>query len=304
MPNILKIVVDDPDNLLNAGAYGAGALIRIQQAAVEAGPYTDVSGTGSTPTIPIVAGVNAYTGFDPNGASTTWYQTRYENAGGSRLSEWSDPFQVTIEGSDLICSLASVKRRLRIDPTDTTKDDDLIEIIGEVTDEIIGFTQQLFVRTPASGTDTFYFDVSSDGSGVVLVPGGIASISSVDVAGVSQPGSGGTYTTLDASAWFLRPAIRRPGFPYTELVLSDVGSFPTFYRGQNVVRVTGALGWPAVPRDVAGIGRAASVRRYLAKQSGAADLAVVGPTGGMTVLRSISTSEMKTLERYRVPSIG
>lgn len=303
MPNILKLIVDDPDNVLNAGAYGAGAVIRLESAAVEGGPYADVTGTGSTPTTPIVAGVNAYTAFDPNGASTTWYQTRIENALGTRLSEWSDPFQVSIAGSDLICSLASVKRRLKIEPTDTSKDDDLIEIIGEVTDEIVGYTQQNFIRLPSSGSETFYFDVDV-ANGAIVIPGGIASVTSVEVAGVSQPSTGGTYTTVDPSAWGLRPSIRRAGYPYTEILLSDVGDVPSFYRGQNTARIVGALGWPAVPRDVEGIARAASVRRYLAKASGAADLAIVGPTGNMTVLRSISTSEMKTLDRYRVPSIG
>jgi hypothetical protein len=84
-------------NLLNAGMYDTGAIIRIQWSATEAGTFADVSGTGSTPTIAIVSGTETYTGYDPLGDSTRWYRSRFENAGGTRLSDWSDARPAVVE---------------------------------------------------------------------------------------------------------------------------------------------------------------------------------------------------------------
>ena len=86
MPNLVRVLVENPDELLNAGAYGAGAVVRVQTSATQAGTYADVSGTGSTPTLALVTLIRAYTGYDPNGTVSSWYRTRYENAGATRLS--------------------------------------------------------------------------------------------------------------------------------------------------------------------------------------------------------------------------
>lgn len=93
MANILQVAVNSSAEILNTGAYGSGAVVRVQTSATEAGVYADVSGTGSTPTIAIVSGTSAYTGYDPNGTSTSWYRVRYENSGATRTSDWSDSFQ-------------------------------------------------------------------------------------------------------------------------------------------------------------------------------------------------------------------
>ena len=39
MPNQVKLTAENPDELLNAGAYGAGAVIRLQTAATETGAF-------------------------------------------------------------------------------------------------------------------------------------------------------------------------------------------------------------------------------------------------------------------------
>ena len=56
MANTLKIPVENADELLLAGVYGAGALIRIQSSTTEDGSFANLTGTGSTPTIALVAG--------------------------------------------------------------------------------------------------------------------------------------------------------------------------------------------------------------------------------------------------------
>jgi len=84
----LPVSVSSTD-LLNAGMYDAGALLRIQWSATETGTYVDVSGTGSTPTITILAGTEVYTAYDGLGDSGRWYRARIENVAGTRVSDWS-----------------------------------------------------------------------------------------------------------------------------------------------------------------------------------------------------------------------
>lgn len=88
MPNILTLTAGNPDQLLNTGAYGAGAVIQVQSGADRVGPFND-----ETPTVPIVAGTTSYTFYDTDGTTATWYRTRYENAAGTTVSEWSTAFQ-------------------------------------------------------------------------------------------------------------------------------------------------------------------------------------------------------------------
>jgi hypothetical protein len=75
--------------LTDTGAYGADAVIRTQAAATETGTFADLTGTGSDPTVPLVAGTETYFPKDPLGSSSTWYRARFESADGTRLSDWS-----------------------------------------------------------------------------------------------------------------------------------------------------------------------------------------------------------------------
>ena len=302
MPNSLTITVEQPDVILNAGQYGAGALVILEWSATEAGTYAAVTGTGSTPTIPVVTGVRAYSGFDPAGTGSTWYRTRFENAATTRLSEWSDPFQSAPEGSGLVCSLWDVQQELGVSAG--TDDELLLEKIRQITDEIHHLTGRLFTRSPASGDAVWTFDADRFGR-ALSVPKGIASITTLEVATTSQPETAGTYDTVTAGDWFLRPTAtdREAGWPATRIELSDQSAF-RFYAGYNTVQVTGALGWDTVPYDIQAIGQRATIASYLSKGSGAGGVTAVGPSGGMMVLRNISPSDRETLKRYAVLNVA
>ena len=83
----LRLMASVPSaDLLDTNMYGAGAVIRTQSATSETGTYADI--TGDT-TVPLVSGTESYTAHDPLGTSATWYRSRFENAGGTRLSDWS-----------------------------------------------------------------------------------------------------------------------------------------------------------------------------------------------------------------------
>lgn len=93
MANILTITVWDSEDLVNLGAYGAEAVVRVQTSDASDGVFADVSGAGSTPTVAVVSGTRTYKAYDPDGASSSWYRLRYENADATRTSDWSDPFE-------------------------------------------------------------------------------------------------------------------------------------------------------------------------------------------------------------------
>ena len=278
----------------------------MQWSATETGSFADVSGTGSTPTVPIVAATRTYDAYDPNGTASLWYRTRIENAGGTRLSDWLAPFQPAPEGSGLICSLWDVKQALGL--TTTAEDENLLEAIRQVGSEIASVTGRQFIRTPASGTTTWTEDIGSDGllcvdGRTLYYPKGLASLTTLEIATTSQPESGGTYTTVAAADWFLRPtaASRDDGWPATRIVISDLSS-SRFYYGYNIVRLTGARGFETVPYNVQGVAQRAAVSAHMSKGSGGVN-AAVGPTGALTILRHISPADMATLMRYAVVNV-
>lgn len=294
--NILKLTAENPDELLNAGAYGAGAIIRVQSGAAEAGPFSNET------TAPVVAGTRSYTVYDTDGASTTWYRTRYENAGGTITSDWSPAFQVGDETAGLLCSIYDVKQRVGIPASDTSSDEDILEFIRQVSTSVMGYTGRRFARTPSAGVSTFLFDVPAYGRSLA-VPAGLATVTQLEVATYSQPGTGGTYTVVPTTDWDLRPLSgqREYGWPATSIVINDypTGSVPYFYPGRNVVRITGALGWDRVPADIQGVVTTAVLRRYIGKE-GAGSAITVGPDGGISLSRDMTPADAALLDWYRV----
>src|SRR5678816_3831684 len=145
--------------------------------------------------------------------------------------------------ADQLCTTAQVKLRIFPSGVTDTSDDALIsELIDQVSDYIQQYTGRKLV--PVSST-TYVFDTIS---GYVLrVPIGIRTISSLGVNSLAhQPDSGGSYVTVTAADYLLRPKVQDlpPGWPFTELWLSrgllagTVGSFGTV---QNGCTITGPL---------------------------------------------------------------
>jgi hypothetical protein len=310
VPNIIKLTVENADELLNAGAYGAASLIRLQWSATATGSFADVSGTGSTPTTLLVSGTRAYTGYDPAGTSSLWYRTRYENAGATRLSDWSDPFQVGGEAGGQLCSIYDAKQRLTSTSGGTIQQDDeelLDEMITQVSSYIQGYTGRQFARIPSSGEQTYLFDIAEPTS-VLRIPPGIASMSVLEVATISQPETGGTFSTIPTTEWMLRPVVaeRDFGWPATSVIIDwrRASVLPYFYWGRNVVRATMALGFGAVPKDIEAIALSLVVASFRERASSGGDSYTVGIDGSRTFENALSYRDRMTLDRYRVRSVG
>jgi hypothetical protein len=306
MPIPMNITVENPTELLETGLYGTGAVIRLQWSATETGSFVDVTGTGSTPTIALVAAQRVYPGRDPNGTGSLWYRTRFENVGATRLSDWSDPFQVGGEAGGQLCSIYDVRQRLEVDKADTTADEDLIEFIFQTSAEIQNYTGRQFAKIPSSGEKTYLFDIAEPTS-VLRIPPGIASMSLLEVATISQPETGGTYSTIPTGEWMLRPVVaeRDFGWPATSVIIDwrRASVLPFFPWGRNVVRATMALGWAAVPRDIQAVALNSVVRHWKARQTGQSEVIGTDAFGGR-LLRFISPEERDTLDLYRVRSVG
>jgi hypothetical protein len=293
--NRIDITIESPDDILHAGAQGAGAIIRLQWSATETGAFVDVSGTGSTPTIPIVAGQRYYTGRDPTGDTSTWYRYRYEDVGAVRPSNWSPVFQVGDETGGLICSVEDVEQEIgTLTPNER---ESVFDKIRQVTVGIEGYCHREFVPRPLSGTMTRRFHTSS--GGVIRIPKGIRSVTTLGYASSDQPATGGTYTTIVATDFYLDPpdGERDAGWPATRLVLLRTAG-ARFYQASFGVQIEGEFGWASVPYDIQGVAIRAVIRRHIGKGGGGGPIAL-GPEGTEFLLPDMSGSDRRVLDYYR-----
>jgi hypothetical protein len=308
VPNQLHISVENPDEILNAGAYAAGAVIRLQTSATEAGAFADVSGTGSTPTIAVVTLIRSYAGYDPNGIVSSWYRTRYENAGATRVSDWTPAFQVGDETAGLLCSLYDVRQELGTAPTDTSQDELILEKIRQVSAAIEGYVGAWLAPRPTNpaSTMTLLFDVEYTTRSLLLEGNsrrfGIRTLTSLGVATSSQPESGGTYTAATVADVLLRPRPTADGPAYRlEFTNYPAGSLSLFYPGYNTVQVVGSFGPASVPWDIQGVAIRAATRRVIGKSGGGVAIAV-GPEGTQFLLPDMSGADRAALDRIRIPA--
>ena len=293
MANIVKLTAENADELLNTSAYGTAAVIQLQSSTAEAGAFADVG------TVALTAGAAIYTVYDVNGTSSTWYRSRYENSGETVVSAWSDPFQVSADGSGLLASLYDAKQRLEIPYTDTAQDENILEWLSQVSAYIHSVTGRKF--TPDTST-IYTFDGHSAvrGGRILPIPNGIRSCSLLEVA----INTGAAFSTIASGDYFLRPLAqeRTQGWPATRIEMTDIqsgGNTAYFYPGYANVRVTGTFGWLAVPSDIQGIALTLLVSAARERSSGGGDSVTVGLGGERTFERSLSYRDRETLNRYR-----
>lgn len=264
--------------------YAAGALIRLQRDTTSAFPAAS-----EVTTIPIVSGTESYQVWDSAGTSASWYRTRYENAGGTILSDWSAAFQVGTPA--YLCSLTDVKRLvLSSVPTDTTANEDLLALIRQVSADIQYRTGKQFLPDTAT---TYTFDTRY--GRVLEVPLGIRTLTTLEIASTDQPDTGGTYSTVTAADVLLRPLQREAGWPYTRVELATTSQF---WTARNGAKLTGTFGWSTVPADIEGVAIRAVVRAWHAKSSGFNDVTGFSEMGRPVYSRNYSLDDKLTLDRY------
>lgn len=190
-------------------------------------------------------------------------------------------------------TLANVKARLGI--VDAADD----ALLASLCDDINQWIETTTGRVLAPFTYTSeLFD--GDGSRVLILPRGIRTLTSLDLA----PYTGAPYVPAVLADVFLRPvpSERHPGWPASELWMSDVPSagntYPFFPRGFATVRLSGAGGPAAIFDDVAELANVAVVKAWHARQSGQTDIVGTDETGAPLVSRFVSLRDLRTLRRY------
>ena len=243
----LTINVDEPDDLLSG--YGAGALLRVER---------DTTAAFTAPvevtTIALVATTRQYEYWDVNGASGDYYRTRYSTATPSVSTDYSDYSDVFQAGQiNVYATLDDVTETMSVASSDTAKLNLLADLLVDATDQITRMCGRSFFRSPQiSGTETRLYHVRNlrerslvraVGRGLDIVPGSITSVEIADQ-------TGGTYTTVAAGStgYWTDPQNPDAGFPIEDIVLSRIGATYLVYPyGDQIVRITAAFGWAAVP---------------------------------------------------------
>jgi hypothetical protein len=282
--NILRIDIDP--EVLATGAFGAGALVRVERSATGGG-----AGFAEIGTLAVVATDLAATYYDTTGTTTHWYRTRYSDAAGAVLSEYGPEFQV---GGPLpYTNYGAVKARLGI--TDTT-DDDILQVLCEQVNQWL--EGRLGRRVGPENGVTYTFD--GNGLTRLRVIRGIRAVTALTVASTT----GATPVAATAADIFLLPPTgdRAPGQPADWIVLSDhpTGSVWYFPVGYGNVRVTGDFGFASIPDDLADIATTCVVSKYRARASAGGDTFTIGVEGERTFERLLSYEDKLTLRRYAV----
>lgn len=238
----VQFVVHAPEELLGSAAFDSGALIRLERSADEDGPFTEIG------TIALDADQRLYTHWDPAGAATSYYRWRISDDGNTTQSGYSDAFQgdELADGAlpDTYASLDDVALGYNQDLDDRTKArirGALVDASQQITD-LVGFD---FYRHPQSGTEEFYAESSS--SGVLHVHDGIVpgSVTKVEVRTTTSS----DWDELAVDDYEVEDPEKR-GHPSFHVRLTGAGSWSRWPCGRQLVRITGARGWPAVPASV------------------------------------------------------
>ncbi len=211
---------------------------------------------------------------------------------------YTDPMPTAI-GSYV--TTATAKARLGIPSADTTDD----TLIGKVCDQINAYIESYTgtVLAPIAGTLVKTFDgYKCTSNRVLLIPRGVRTITLLE----NSAYTGGPFQTIPSTDYFLRPSgyDLNPGYPYTELVMTNVPSagnpLPTFNPGFDNIRITGTWGWPQTPDEITEIAEVMAVRAWAGRQAGQTDQIGVSEGGMPIISRTVSLRDRETLGRFRL----
>lgn len=121
------IVVEHPDTVLDAHAFGAGALVRLESSAGGVAPWT----WGEVGTETVVSGTTNYAIWDDAGVAGTYYRTRFSDLAGALFSEYSDIFLAGTSGPLLTVD------ELRLHVTSSLTDEALQLLLDAAYDAIV-----------------------------------------------------------------------------------------------------------------------------------------------------------------------
>lgn len=129
----LEVIVANTTDLLDANAYGAGALLRWEWSATVDGDPVPYAEGG---TVALVAGTSLYDIWDDPGVDgTTWYRTRISDSGATTFSAYSSPFQTAIHG--LYLSVDQCRAFPGMPPVTVLTDESLLILLDAAAQAIV-----------------------------------------------------------------------------------------------------------------------------------------------------------------------
>lgn len=302
--NILRVVVDNPEELLNAGAFGAGALLRVEKS-TDGVTYTPLT------TAALVSGTTLYKVYDQSGPSTNWYRTRFSDAAATNFSDYSAPFQVG-EGPESYATLGGVRLKLGLAVADVTDDPRIESIVESVNTEMEGrittpigpspLTQMIFdgseaiCREPTPYSNYQGYGYNGRLPNALFIRRGVRSISLLEM----QRWPDTTWVTVDPTNYLIGPpaADRDPGWPGQFIILIGT-TWTYFYPGYQNVRATGGFGFASIPTDLREMGNRVAYRAWLADRAGQQDVTGLDELGQPLVSSYFSLRDRLILKRYR-----
>ena len=281
---IVRALVENPDELLNSSAFGTGAKVRLESSS-DGTTYAEES------TQTIVTATTIYTFYDTDGTSATYYRIRYSNTGGTVFSDYSDVFQV-VSAPVEYATLHSVKNRLAI--TNTSDDSVIEQIVNESNDWLEG---RIGFSVGPIASELRLFDGDRVRNGILPVyPWGVRTVSAVRTA----DSTGGSYTSRTASDVVVRPHSheRTSGWPGFELWVKDTASwsFPT--AGLDVIEITATWGWATVPRELVSIATRVAIAAFKGRSHGTGAVYMVGGDVDGIAAEEMTATDWKTIGKY------
>jgi len=245
----VDVWLPDPAGVLAVGAFGAGALIRIERADLDLAPPYALGAYAEVHTAAVVAATVAYQWWDAAGLGTSYYKWRVSKATPAvpaDYSPYSAPFLGTNPAATILPrSYASLDRALALfetSPLNANRTVRLAQALGIATSELIGEAGgRDYFRHPAAGTETWSPGPNDvDGTILHVHAGIVGSLTSLTINGTATT----DYVLRgDTPHLPLRPGTAEPAF-HVELT---IGTFPT---DPTLTVVVGARGWAAIPEEL------------------------------------------------------
>lgn len=145
---------------------------------------------------------------------------------------------------------------------------------------------------------------------------GLITLAAVETA----PYTGGPWGPVLGGDFFLRPTPVDPGWPFTEVLLTNVphpsSTYPVFYPGYGNIRLIGPgpctgmdlvpfQGFPAIPDAIRDVALKCVVVGFRGRTTGGTDTQIINLADGSRSYESmLSYTDRMTLDRYRAKVVG
>ena len=291
--NVVKVLVDSPDDILATAAFGASAKVRLEASSDN---ITFVEDSTQT----VVTGTKTYTFYDTDGTSAIFYRTRYSNSGSSNFSAYSAVF-LTDTGYTTVERLILLSKAPSTDYAylQTCADQANSWLISEVGRYYGPSTDTSRTLDVDPYTSSPLFKPVTYAGPELHIAGGLRSFTKCEMKLTSADTSWIDVTAdvlLRPQSWDLLD-----GMAPDRLVFTDYPTlgYRSFFPGYAVARVTGLFGPASPPNALRAIADKVGWWLYQSRASGQGGIIGSSDTGELVQLGVLSPMDWRTIKLYR-----